>query len=115
MKIRPKQIDQVTLARRQESQRLLLNELRQTAPAATAHSDDAQLLTVIEQATAKARTYGVTSNEATTTFVKLAVFAGSCFDEEPGVKRFLQSPDLSPDYKVTLLAELVVGNLKKSC
>ena len=69
MEIRSKQIEQMTQARRQESQRLLMKELRETAPTATSHYDDAVLLAVIEQATQKARTYGIISNESTTVFV----------------------------------------------
>ena len=113
MRIRSNQIEKILQESTQESQQSLMDELRQTAPTATAHYDDTELRSVIEQATVKARTYGITSSESTTTFVKLAVFAGLCFDEEPSVKRFLESPDLSPDYKVVLLGELVVENMKQ--
>ena len=115
MRIRSNQIEKMGQKSTQESQQSLIDELRQTAPTATAHYDDAALRSVIEQATVKAGTYGITSRESTTTFVKLAVFAGPCFDEEPSVKRFLELPDLSPDYKVVLLGELVAEDVKQSC
>lgn len=113
MKIRSEQIEQMTQARRQETQRSMMQELRETAPSATSHYADAALLAVIEQATLKARTYGITSSEATTAFVKLAVVAGANFDEEPKVRQFLQTPELSPDFKMTLLADLVAEQVKK--
>lgn len=115
MKIRNNQIEQMLQAGRQESNQSLIDEMRQIAPVATSHYNDAELLTVIEQATTKAGTYGITSSESTTTFVKLAIFAGPRFDEEPGVKRFLQSPDLSPDYKIVLLGELVAEHVRQNC
>jgi hypothetical protein len=113
MQIREDQILQMARARRDESYRLMLAELRQTAPGATAHFDDAKLLATIRQAAEKAREYGVTSNRATTDFVKIAVFAGISFDQDPTVQRFLKSPELDPNYKVSLLAELVAKRLNE--
>jgi hypothetical protein len=112
MQIRTSQVTQLDRAKKIESFRRLLAELRHSAPQATSHLDDESLLTIIEQATAKARKYGVQSSEATTAFVKIAVFVGPSFDKDAAVKQFLEAPELDPDYKVTLLAELVSEKLK---
>ena len=114
MQIRNEQTEQIRLGRREESFRRLLAELRQSAPLATSHLDDANLLDIIEQAAEKAREYGVKSSKATTAFVKIAVFAGISFDQDPAVQQYLQAPELDPDYKVTLLAELASQKIKKS-
>jgi|ERR1044072_831612 hypothetical protein len=111
MQIRTNQVEDMSTAKKEESFRRLLVDLRQSSPFATSHLDDASLLTIIEQATAKAHAYGITSNKATTDFVKMAVFAGISFDEDPAVQQFLRTPDLDPDYKVTLLAELAAQKL----
>ncbi len=111
MQIRTNQVEDMSQAKKHESFRRLLADLRQSSPIATSHLDDASLLTIIEQATEKAHTYGITSNKATTDFVKMAVFAGISFDEEPAIHQFLRTPDLDPDYKVTLLAELAAKKL----
>ena len=69
---------------------------------------------IIEQAVEKAQGYGIQSGEATTTFVKIAVFAGISFDKDPAIQQYLQAPELDPDYKVTLLAELTSKKMKEN-
>lgn len=111
MRIRTNQVEEMGRGKKDESFRRLLAELRQSSPFATSHLDDASLLNIIEQATEKAQAYGVTSNKATTDFVKMAVFAGISFDEDPAIQQYLRNPDLDPDYKVSLLAELAAKKL----
>jgi len=88
--------------------------LRQSSPTATSYLSDDKLLAIIDQATKKARRYGVKSSEATTMFVKIAVFFGISFDEHPTIRQYLEAPELDPDYKIKLLAELVAKNVKDS-
>lgn len=114
MQIRNRQVKQMDQVKKKESFRRLLVELRQSAPRATSHLDDESLLAIIEQAAEKASEHGVKSSSATTAFVKIAVFAGISFDQDPAVRQYLQAPELDPDYKVTLLAELVSEKMKES-
>lgn len=113
MRIRSNQLVQITHAQREESFRRLAMELRRTSPHATSHLDDDSLLETIRQASEKARAYGIESDAATTLFSKIAVFAGSSFDQDPTIQRFLRAPELDPDYKIALLAELVTKKLKE--
>lgn len=112
VRIRKKQVEQFAQSRRHKSQRILMAELRESAPTATAQYTDAELLDVMEQASQKAASYGIESSDSTTAFVKLAVFAGLNFDNDPTVQRFLRSPELTPDFKTQLLASLVAEKLK---
>jgi len=114
MKTRKEQVEKMTAAKKQESFRRLAAELRESAPTATSHLDDDGLMEIIKQATDKALAYGVRSSKATTAFVKMAVFAGISFDQDPSVQQFLKSPDLELDYKVTLLAEAAAQKVKNS-
>jgi len=113
MRIRSDQIEQMRQAKQRESYVRVLADLRETSPQATFHLDDASLLAVIEKAAGKARAYGVTGEKATTAFVKMAVFVGISFDEDPTVRQYLQAPELDPDYKVILLAQLVSSKLRE--
>ena len=113
MQIRPNQVAEMSQAKREQSFRGLLLDLRESAPSATAQFDDESLLSIIRQACDKAATYGVKSNEATTAFIKMAVFAGINFDDDPTIRRYLRTPDLDPDYKVKLLAELVTQKMNE--
>jgi len=112
MQIRADQLEQMDQARKDESFRRLVADLRQSAPQATSHLTDEALLTIIEQAVENAHGYGVQSSEATTAFVKIAVFAGISFDKDPAVQNYLRTPELDPDYKVILLAELASKKMK---
>lgn len=112
-KIRKEQLVQMEEARKKESYQRLCAELRRSSPVATSHLDDNSLLSVIEQAARKASKYGVTSSQSVTTFVKIAVFAGLAFDENPPIREFLQTPELDPDYKVNQLAKLASEKLQE--
>jgi hypothetical protein len=113
MQIRANQIEEMSQAKREESFRRLLVDLRQSAPSATSQFDDESLLSIIRQACDKAANYGVKSSDATTAFVKMAVFAGINFDDDPTIRQYLRTPDLDPDYKVSLLAELVTQKINE--
>ena len=111
VQVRKNQIDQMCLLRKEKSYRSMRNQLRKSSPDATRGFDDNSLLVLIRSAATKAESYGIMSGESVTTFVKLAVFAGLSFDEHPSVAQFLRMPELDPDYKVKLLAQLVAEKL----
>jgi len=113
MQIRANQVEEMSQAKKEQSFRSLLLDLRESAPLATAQFDDASLLSIIRQASDKASSYGLKSNEATTTFIKIAVFAGIDFDHDPTIGQYLRNPDLDPDYKVNLLAELAAQKMNE--
>jgi hypothetical protein len=113
MQIRQEQFELMAEARRHASMRRLRTELRQSATFATSHLSDQALFEIMEEATQKARRYGVRSNKSTTLFVKIAVLAGVAFDEDPSIKAFLEMPELDPDYNVTLLAQLACKRINE--
>ncbi|PZN81337.1 MAG: hypothetical protein DM484_08550 [Candidatus Methylumidiphilus alinenensis] len=113
MEIRKEQIEQMMQLRQKASYERLLRELRRSSPTAVSHLDDERLLAIIEQAARKAKVYGIKNGEATTQFVRIAVFAGLDFDKEPAIAQYLAAPELDPDYKITLLAELVAKKMQE--
>ena len=113
MEIGKEQIEQMMQLRKKASFQRLLLELRRSSPTAVSHLDDERLLAIIEQAATKAKIYGIKSSGATTQFVKIAVFAGLDFDKEPAIAQYLAAPELDPDYKITLLSELVAKKMQE--
>jgi hypothetical protein len=111
VRLRSEQVEQLRTAKREESFERLLAELRTSSPQATAHLDDAELLAIMRQAADRAGSHGVTGAQATATYIKMAVFFGITFDEDPAVIKFLKAPGLDPDFKVSLLANLVSSKL----
>lgn len=111
VQIRQSQIADMTSLRKEASYRSMVHQLRTSTPNAVKGFSDDSLLNVIRAAAAKAESYGITKAEPLTMFVKLAVFAGPSFDQHPAVAGFLRIPELDPDYKVTLLAQLVAEKL----
>lgn len=113
MKISEQQLAQLGEARRKQSFRRLLTELRQSAPLTTSRLTDETLLDSIEQACNRATEYGVASSKGMTAFAKMAVFSEPSFDRDPAINQYLRSPDLDPDYKITLLAELTARKIRE--
>ena len=111
LRVRDVQIEALAKSKKEASYRRLAAELRESSPFATSHLSDDQLLAMIEQSALKAQIYGATSSHAITAFVKMSVFAGRAFDQDPDIRRYLETPDLDPDYKIVLLAETVCKTL----
>ena len=73
--------------------------------------DKPTLLNRIKAAIPRARKLGIHTPEGILRFIGLTLAAGSAFDENPAVEKFLRMPGASPDVKIQRLVQLVSERL----
>ena len=74
---------------------------------------DASLLNLVAGQVQRAHTWGIDTPEGVIQFIALGVLVSPTFDEHPAVRRFLNAPDLDPDFKISVLSQLTTKKLRE--
>lgn len=110
--IRQVQLDQMQAAMDQSYYHHLHVYFRENYSKETQKWDDHILLEIIVKSVKRARQLGVKSAEAMLRYVGLAVLVNPNFDNDPKVSAFFDAPDFDPDYKVHLLSDMLIEQLR---
>lgn len=112
LKIRKSQLGKLTESLDAAYCGKLCNYFRVTYPDLTAKWDDTTLLQVITKSVSNGRQFNVETSKAMLRYVGLAVLVNPDFDKQADVRAFLKAPGLDPDYKVHLLSDMLIENLR---
>jgi hypothetical protein len=110
--IRREQITEIDNLKTREYCTALRQKFRKEAPQLISRFDDIELQLRVEEATRKARTWGLKSAAGYIQYVTLALAAGPSFDDDPKVHYYLALPGSTPERKIHRLLELVGQNLR---
>lgn len=103
MIIREAQLRALHQAQHRDYHRGLADRLRRILKEKLQAVDDETLLATISDAHRRAPEFGVTSQDATSKFVGLAVVQGAEFYNQPAALQVLQRADIDGDEKIRLL------------
>ena len=113
IRLRPEQIDPLNADVQRRYCADLLQFYRRAVGDLVAQHDDQTLLTRIISAEQRGRQWGVYLHESMVRFIGLDLVMGSSFDQVPAVSRLFETPGMSIDMKVNILADIVEGQLRK--
>jgi hypothetical protein len=110
--IRNRQIEKMQAAREEEFCRSSVQFYRNRYPAFVKEMNDQELEQYISAVLNVARALGISSSEATTQYVAVAILGGPRFMSDQKVRTFMTRPGLSPDLRMRELLISVVAKLR---
>ncbi|MGN6527129.1 MAG: hypothetical protein ACTHL8_12150 [Burkholderiaceae bacterium] len=93
--------------------RELVADFRRQHPEHTAAMSDERLRAIIDRSLTDARARGIASSGALLRYVSLSVLVSPDFESVPQVKAMFDAPGLDVEYKVHLLSDMLIAQLRE--
>jgi hypothetical protein len=93
--------------------RELVADFRRQHPDHTASMTDEHLRAIIDRSLTNARARGIASSGALLRYVSLSVLVSPDFESVPQVKAMFDAPGLDVEYKVHLLSDMLIAQLRE--